>query len=154
AWLSGSGLTTVNVSNPASLSIISGADSFFNARRIALNGSGLGVLVPDGGNFVQIYDTSNPESTASLLTQFNLTGSARSVGISRGLAYVGTENRLEVVNYRPFDTERRAPTVSISSPAADVDPDAPGVQVLEGSAIPVRVVVTDDVQVRSVELLV
>ena len=47
-----------------------------------------------------------------------------------------------------------APTVSITSPVADADPNTPGVQVVEGSTIPIEVAVTDDVQVRNVELLV
>lgn len=154
AWVVGSGLRTVNVTNPASPQLIHGADSFFTARRMALNGSGLGLLTPDGANSIEVYDTSNPNATSGFLTRFNVSGPARGVAISRGLGYVAAGNRLEVVNYRAFDTLGRAPTVSISSPVADRDPSKPGIQVLEGGAVPVVVNVTDDVQVRSVELVV
>jgi hypothetical protein len=47
-----------------------------------------------------------------------------------------------------------AASVSISSTDLDVDPQTPGIQLTEGSTIPIRAVVTDDVQVRNVELLV
>jgi hypothetical protein len=45
-WLAGSGLRTINVSNPDAPTLIHGADVTFTARRVALNGSGLGVLAP------------------------------------------------------------------------------------------------------------
>lgn len=154
AWLSGSGLRTVNVSDPARPRVIHGADFTFTSRRLALNGSGLGLLIPDGGNLVQVYDTSDPRKTNQLLTQFNLSGAARSVAISRGIGYVGTSTGLEVINYEPFDSKGVAPTVSISAGPADADPASDGVQVLEGSTVPIQVAVDDDVQVRDVALIV
>jgi hypothetical protein len=156
AWLAGSGLRTIDVSNPASPQVIQvpSGSGFFTARRIALNGSGLGLLLPDGGNFLQVYDTSNPANVANLLLQLNLTGTARDIAVSRGIAYVATGSGLEVVNYLPFDSQGVPPTVAVSTPAADVDLIQPGLQVLEGTSLPVRVNVTDDRQVRDVELLV
>ena len=154
AWLAGSGLRTIDVRDPARPTLIGDADSFFSAHRVALNGSGLGLVAPDGGSSIDIYDTSDPNATARFLTRFNLTGPAGDVAISRGIAYLGAGNRLEVVNYRPFDTQGRAPTVAISTSAADADPATDGLQVIEGTAIPVQAAVLDDVQVRNVELLV
>ena len=156
AWLSGSGLRTINVSNPANPQIIQtpSGSQFFTARRMALNGSGLGLLLPDGGNFLQVYDTSNPSNVANLLLQLNLTGNARDVVVSRGVAYVATTSGLEVVNYLPFDNAGTAPTVTATTSAVDQNPTAPGLQVFEGTTIRVRVNVTDDVQVRNVEWLV
>jgi hypothetical protein len=153
-WLAGSGLRTVDVSDPTKPKEIHDADTFFNARRIALNGSGLGLLTPDSGTFVQVYDTSDPTKTANLLTQFDLGDAARSVAISRGIGYVGTSKGLQVINYLPFDTKGKAPTVSVQADAVDLDPNTPGIQVIEGGTIPVRVNVSDDVQVRDVQLLV
>src|SRR5207249_1499005 len=60
----------------------------------------------------------------------------------------------QVVNFVPFDTNGVAPTVSITTSANDVDTVAPGLQLIEGATLPVRVNVTDDVQVHNVELLV
>jgi methionine-rich copper-binding protein CopC len=154
AWLAGSGLHTIDVSNPSKPTLIHGADVTFTAQDIALNGSGLGVLVPNGNSFVAIYDTSDPTKTANQLLSINLPGPARDVAISRGIAYVVDGNELDVVNYLPFDTKGIAPTVSISTSAQDEDSVTPGLQVFEGSTVPIAVNATDDVQVANVELLV
>ncbi len=156
AWLSGSGLRTIDISNPTAPAIIQlpTGSEFFTARRIALNGSGLGLLLPDGGNFLQVYGTDNPNNVADLLLQFPLTGNAHDVAISRGIAYVGSGNQLDVVNYLPFDNKRIAPSVSSSVLVIDQDLVKPGLQVLEGTTIPVRTSISDDVQIRNVELLV
>ena len=154
AWLSGAGLRTVDVSDPANPRLVQGAEILFPARRIALNGSGLGVLVPGGSDFLQVYDTSDPGRTSNFLAQFVLTSTARDVAIGQGLAYVGGADRLEVVNYRPFDADGQAPTVSLTTSVTDIDPDTAGIQVVEGTPIPLLANVSDDVQVRNVELLV
>lgn len=154
AWLAGSGLRTIDISNPATPRLIRGADSFFTARRIALNGSGLGVLAPDGNAFLEVYDTRNTSNTNNRLLQVPLSGAARDVAISRGIAYAAAGGRLEVVNYLPFDNRGAAPTATISTAVADTDPNTPGVQVVEGGSVPIRADINDDVQVRNVELLV
>lgn len=153
-WLAGSGLRTVDVSDPTKPKEIHDADSFFNSRRVVLNGSGLGLLTPDSGDFLQVYDTTDPNKTANLLTQFTLGDATRSVAISRGIGYVGTSKGLQVINYLPFDTKGKAPTVSVQTDAIDLDPNTPGIQVLEGGSIPIRVNISDDVQVRDVQLIV
>jgi hypothetical protein len=156
AWLSGSGLRTIDVSNPVAPTVIAtpSGTGFFTARRIALNGSGLGLLLPDGNNFLQVYDTSDPNNVANLLLQLPLSTNGRDVAISRGLAYVAEGDRIEVVNYLPFDNQGVPPAVNISTTATDVDLINDGLQVFEGADVPVRVNVTDDRQVRNVELLV
>jgi hypothetical protein len=153
-WLAGSGLRTIDVSNPDAPTLIHGADVTFTARRVALNGSGLGVLAPAGNSFVEVYDTSNPNVTANRLLQIPLSAGASDIAISRGIAYVGENGQLQVVNYLPFDNKGIAPTVSISTSAPDVDLINPGLQVLEGSTLPIQVNASDDVQVAKVELLV
>jgi hypothetical protein len=152
AWLAGSGLTTVNVSDPTHPTLIHGADVTFTARRIALNGSGLGVLAPDGNNFVEVYDTGNPNVTANRLLQIPLSGGARNVAISRGIAYVADGAGLEVVNYLSFDTRGIPPSITISTSVPSVDIHS--LTVFEGTTVPVRADASDDVQVRDVQLLV
>ena len=154
AWIAGSGLTTVDISDPASPALRHAPDSFFTARRFALNGSGVGLLTPDGGSVVEVYATSDPDSTADILASFPLSSSARDVTISGGLGFVATSNGLEIINFLAFDSAGEPPTVEITSPVEDNDPGTPGLQVIEGSNIPIVVEVTDDVQVRIVELLV
>ncbi|MFI4917261.1 MAG: Ig-like domain-containing protein [Phycisphaerales bacterium JB060] len=153
-WLAGSGLTTIDASDPAALSTIQTAETFFSARGVALNGSGLGLLAPDGGSTVQLYNTSDPTDTDAFVTEFDLSGAARAVAISRGIGYVAAGDRLEVINYRGFDAMGQAPNVNATIELPDVDPVAEGVQLVEGSRVPVRVDVDDDVQSARVELLV
>ncbi|MCO6458953.1 MAG: Ig-like domain-containing protein [Pirellulaceae bacterium] len=155
-WLAGSGLRTVDISDPANMQLIQApsGNQFFTARRVALNGSGLGLLLPDGGSFVQVYDTTDPGNVANLVTQFNLSAAARDLKISGGIGYIAAGNSLEVVNYRSFDALGQPPLVTITTPVLDLDPDAPGLQVLEGTTIPVVAQVEDDVQAREVHLLV
>ncbi len=154
AWLAGSGLHTIDVSNPDEPTLIHGADVTFTARRIALNGSGLGLLAPAGNSYVEVYDTSNPDVTADRLLQIPLSAGASDVAISNGIAYVGEDGQLQVVNYLQFDNKGVPPTATITTSAPDVDLLTPGLQVLEGSTLPIQVNASDDVQVAKVELLV
>src|SRR5262249_23635371 len=61
---------------------------------------------------------------------------------------------LQVVGIVPLDTGNVAPTAAIAAAPPDADPAAPGVQVIEGRSFALTTTVADDVQVRSVELLV
>jgi hypothetical protein len=122
-----------------------GPPSPITAFDVAANGSGLAVYT--GLSTVGLLDVSDPTKTGQFLTSFATPGPASSVAIASGIAYAtsGTGG-LQVINYLSFDSKGVPPTVSISTPA--------GSQVVEGSAIPVRAAVADDVQVRNVELLV
>ena len=60
---------------------------------------------------------------------------------------------MNVVNYLPFDSLGQPPAVTIST-SADLDPLTVGIQVQNGTTVRVNSNVTDDVQVRNVELLV
>lgn len=154
AYLAGSGISTVNISNPSNPTLISGADNFFTARDIALNGSGLG-LVASEGQGLALYSLSDPQNTNNFITVFDTSGFTFEAAIASGIAYVADgSGGLQVINYRSFDNQGQAPTLNISAPGADLDPNEDGVQVLEGSSVPIRIDVTDDVQVRNVELLV
>jgi hypothetical protein len=156
------GFTTADVSNPDDLVLLSGVDAAnIQGRRIVANGSDLGVAVgnvrgPQGPIFsLDVVSLADPTNTGNFLARFALPAEPFSVAIAAGIAFVadGTGG-LQVVNYRSFDNQGVAPTVSITSPVFDVDPLTPGIQVIEGAAIPVRVNAADDVQVRNVEMLV
>lgn len=159
AWLAGSGLRSIDVSNPAAMTLIgqpqSGND-FFTARQVALNGSGLALITPDGGNTVTLHDVSDRTQTGAgtFLTSFTVPGQVNDVAISRGIAYVAAEGRLEVINYRPFDSQSQSPTNVSLAVSPDQDVLTQGVQISEGGILSVLVGTRDDVQVRSVELLV
>src|SRR5206468_1778764 len=98
---------------------------------------------------------SDQTKTTSFLTQFSLPAAPEDVAIAAGIAFIADGSAgLQVVNYLPFDNKGQAPTVSITSNVADLDPNTGGVQILEGTTIPIRANVRDDVQARNVELLV
>ena len=157
------GFSTVDVSNPDHPALIAGPGDSQTAKfgtAVVANGSGIALMAGQatiGGTFngvdvVSLADTSN---TYNFITRINLPDAPLSIAIASGIGFVADgASGLQVINYLPFDTKGVAPTVSINSNAADIDPNTPGVQVLEGTTISLSANVSDDVQVRNVELLI
>jgi hypothetical protein len=153
------GFVSVDVSDPTNLQLLSGIDSIDVASStIAANGSGLALAAANLrnlGNMFQVLDVSDPTVTNRVLTQYPLPGEPFDVAIGGGLAFVANGARgLVVVNYRAFDTQGVAPTVTAEAQVTDIDPATPGIQVQEGTTLKIVPTVTDDVQVRNVELLI
>src|SRR5262249_13210721 len=128
--------------------------ALFGWKQLVANGSGLGVAAVDPGsgsgstNDVSLYDVSDPRMTDRFLFEFPTPGTARAVSIYNGLAYVADgDSGMQVINYRAADTLGVPPAVAFTTSVAGPD-------VQEGSLILVEATVTDDVQVRNVELLV
>src|SRR5262249_24111938 len=61
---------------------------------------------------------------------------------------------LQIVNYLAYDQGGQPPVITLDLVEGDLDPGRPGVQFLEGTTVTLTGLITDDVQVRSVELLV
>ena len=103
-----------------------------------------------------MLDVSDPTNTNNLLTVFNTPGVANSVALADGIGFVADGSAgLAVLNYLPFDNKGIPPTASITLPSSAVlGTDGSNLEVTEGSTIPVLANVSDDVQVRNVELLV
>jgi hypothetical protein len=155
------GFVTAVVSNPDSMSLLSGVDAAnVQGKVIVANGSGLGIAVGQLYNFgyfssLDVMDLSDPSNTGAFLTRVNLPVEPFDVAIGSGIAFVaGGTAGLSVVNYLPFDNRGVRPTVTVTAPNADRDPATPGIQALEGSIIDLKLDVADDRQVRNVELLV
>jgi hypothetical protein len=155
------GFATANVSNPSSLSLISGRDANNIAgKSVVPNGSGLAIAVGNPGgafgtNVLDIVDVRDPANTASFVTRITLPSAPQSVNLAGGLAFVANGSTgLQVVNYLPFDNLGIAPTVSVNTTGLDIDPVVAGIQVQEGSNIRLNATFNDDVQIRNVELLV
>ncbi|MFM7366897.1 MAG: Ig-like domain-containing protein, partial [Sphaerospermopsis kisseleviana] len=154
AYLAGSGLRTIDVSNPSSPTLISDADNFFTARGVTLNGSGL-ALVASEDQGLAVYSSTDPTKTDAFLTVFNTPGFAYNAAIASGIAFLADgSSGLQVINYLSFDNKGQAPTININTSAIDLDPNTTGIQVQEGTTIPILANILDDVQVRNVELLV
>ena len=154
AYLTGGGLHTVDISDPNNPSLISDADLLFTARNVALNGSGLALVAAEDLG-LSVYDVTDPSATDALVAGFDTPSLAYDVAIAGGIAYVANgAGGLQIINYLPFDNQGEAPNTEITSPVEDLDPETEGVQRIEGTDIPIISDITDDVQVRNVELLV
>jgi hypothetical protein len=154
AYLAGSGLRTLDISDPNTPNLISNADFFFTARDLALNGSGLAAIAAEDQG-IGLFDITDPTNTNNLRTTFNTPGFANDIVIASGIAYVAdSSSGLQVINYLPFDNQGQAPTVTLQADHLDLDPTTEGIQVNEGSTLNLNLNLTDDVQVRNVELLV
>ena len=114
-----------------------------------------GCSCPTAASSIELYDVSDPGNTDGFLTRFAL--SASRAGRSDQPRH-RLRRRRRPPGGRQLPPVRSpavsAPPVSLTTPVEDADPAAPGIQVLERQRIPVVVDVSDDVQVRSVDLLV
>ncbi len=156
-----SGFSTVDVSDPDNLSLISGVDATNLAgTAIVANGSGLALAVGSpggvfGANVLDLIDVRDPSDTAKFVTRFTLPVKPLDVALANGLAFIADGSAgLIVVNYLANDTKQVAPVASIAVDGIDADPSTPGVQVLEGRTVRITPTVSDDVQVRNVEVLI
>ena len=153
------GFVTADVSDPDHLVLLSGVDNAAIAgRSIVPNGSGLGISIGSPGNFgnlLQVLNVSDPSKTDQFVTQFSLPQDPFNLVLASGIAYVadGTGG-LQVINYEAFDNQGVPPIASIDTTGLDTDTSTPGIQVVEGTVLPIKALVSDDVQVRDVALLV
>ena len=163
----GSGFSTVDVGDPDNLVVISDSDANILQQlgklAVAANGSGLIVLA--GEPAIDLSDTRRNElevlsavdltNTAALLTRIPLPGLPRSLALASGFGFVAAGLAdLQIVSIVQLDTGGQSPSASIAATPTDVDPVTPDIQVLELRSFAVTAQVADDVQVRSVELLV
>jgi membrane-associated phospholipid phosphatase len=157
------GFSTVNLADPNNLTLISGVDAGnIIGGSIAVNGSGRAVTVGtiltanSLDSALDVVNVADPADTGNFITRFKLAAAPFSVAIGAGIAFVADgSGGLQVVNYQSFDNKGIPPTATITLPSnVDRDLNTPGIQVQEGSLIPITVNTNDDVQVRNVELLV
>ena len=146
----------------SSLNLV-GAPSAITAFDLALNGSGLAVYLGaaaaspfSSGEKLGVLNVTDPTKTGQLVTTIDLGGGEPwAVQIASGLAFIADGSAgLKIVNYRSFDTKGVAPTISNIQGPVDTDPNTSGIQVIEGSTVSLSATITDDVQVRNVQLLV
>ncbi|MFT5124282.1 MAG: cytoskeletal protein CcmA (bactofilin family) [Verrucomicrobiales bacterium] len=158
------GMLTADVSDADNPILISDADAPTGinepTRSIVVNGSGLAIIAGTSGNTSQlrVLDVSDPANTDVEIIDFNLAAPplnrSNSVAVAGGVAFIAADTGgLTVLNYRVFDSNRIAPDVTLAATVIDQDTATTGIQVMEGSTIPLIASVKDDVQVRNVELL-
>jgi hypothetical protein len=155
------GYSTVDVTDPINMKLISDPDiNNIAGSAIAVNGSGLavsigrpgGVAGTDALDLLNVVDSSK---TDGFISRIMLPATPRDVVIANGMAFVADgAGGLQIVNFTGVDTKGIAPSISIQVSASDADLNKAGTQVIEGSSIQVLSSVTDDVQVKNLDLLV
>ena len=162
------GYLTVNVSNPASPTLIqTPQNNGIESGAIALNGSGLGVAIgQDGGGSagvlgVDVINTSTVTNTGQFLTRYTLPpqltlGETEPFGIAigEGIAFVaaGTDG-LQVVNYATIDTSGVGPTITVVQEPGGNAPGTASISMTEGATATFQISISDPGQVRNVALL-
>jgi len=149
------GYNTFDLTNPSSPALIAnGNTAQFGWKQIVANGSGLGVAAvspnstDDGRHHVSLYDLTDPTRTNQFITEFQTPGLAAAVSIFNGLAYVADSSAgLQVINYLAHDNQGVPPTLALTTNFA-------GNLAEEGKLMRLTADVSDDVQVRNVELFV
>ncbi|HUY88576.1 MAG TPA: DUF4214 domain-containing protein, partial [Pirellulales bacterium] len=153
------GYETVDVSDPDHPQLLGGLGPYTLAgQAVAANGSGVVLTVGNAGPRgpgLEVYNGSDPTNTTNFVTRFNLPALPNGLAIGAGLAFVADGSAgLQVVNYLPFDTGGVPPTVTLDTSNLTPDPTLGGFDAVEGSLLTLKAAVSDDVQVRNVELLV
>ncbi|MBI1840281.1 MAG: choice-of-anchor D domain-containing protein [Verrucomicrobia bacterium] len=152
------GYSTVNIADPANLKLISDSKSTSNlaGKAVVYNRAGIALV---GGNFgptpvVDLFNAADPAQTAQFQTRFTLPSVPNNLILAAGRAFVADgASGLQIINFLPYDVRGQAPTVAITPSLPDLDPNTSGIQVQEGSVLPVDVEARDDVQIREVTLL-
>lgn len=161
AYLAAEGsFTTCDVSDPANITVISdtanGEPNNFGVELVP-GGDGIGALMYalfDREPTVLVMDISDPAQTGRLLTRFDLPANPQDATFAAGQVVIADgSGGLVIVNYQPIDVDGVAPSGILSLASADGDPEAPGAQLTEGSVAAMRIEASDDVQVRTAELL-
>jgi hypothetical protein len=147
---SASSIATIDVSNPDSPALLDAPPLSINTNGIAATGSGQVVTAGDLGgtpslDVIDVHDPLHPAAEAHVY--LSLTNAPiHSVAIGDGIAFVADDTGgLVIATYLPFDTVGKPPTVTIGTPS---------LQVAEGSMVPLTAQVSDDVQIRDLEVLV
>lgn len=125
---------------------------------MTVSGSGSGLLIgmiPGGTSRANVMDVSDPKNTYAVVTRFPLPDRPHAVAIASGTAFIANGPAgLVILNYQAFDVAGRAPVVNISGVFAESAPSKLTTDLLEGSRFRVQAGISDDAQVRNVELLV
>jgi VCBS repeat-containing protein len=159
------GYLTIDVSNPAAPFLASAADEIGLATEaFGLNGSGRAigaqrVAGPTGVvTAIDVIDVSSPLDTGTLIERVVIPGALvpTALTVAGGNAFIATGDGLSVVQYLPIDRLGLAPTVLFTTNLVDTNLATAVIeaQAREATRVNFDLTVFDDVQVRSVELLV
>ncbi|MEM1386427.1 MAG: tandem-95 repeat protein [Pseudomonadota bacterium] len=161
------GIITVDATDPDALSVISGLNtaqpaSDFGGEAVALNGSGFGVAAKTLGLpssvsdlRIDVFDSRDPNSVDARVSNFALEGTAEDIAWAAGEAFIATGlEGLQIIRPLGVDVIGEAPEIAVTTLPDDVDGTAPGLRVFQGQTLRFDVATDDDLQVRSVEVLI
>ena len=161
------GMLTVDATNPDVLALIAGLDTSntvqdFAGNSVAVNGSGFGVAshvrFDTGTNSesrLTVFDARDPMDTQNQVTEYRFDGATQDIAIAAGEAFVATGREgLQIVRFLGIDTQGTAPDIQVATLPEDLDDAIAGLQVLQGQTVRFDVATDDDIQVRSVEVLI
>jgi hypothetical protein len=160
------GFATVDVSDPTRPAVLGRPlppPTFDTSGGVALDGAGVAVVgnvFALAGGF-SVFDVTDPSNTNAFLFQIGTETNNRpfAIAVSGGFAFAAarstssTDTIFDVVNFESGGTPRHPSTVTLTTPVADQDPNSPGLQVAEGTAIPIRAAIVSDRPVRQADLL-
>jgi hypothetical protein len=164
------GFATVDVTYPTKpvplASPLTSPQAPFDGRGgLAVDGGGRAVVggIATGAVLagVAVFNVTDPRNTGRLLFLIPTAGAPSDLAVGTGMAFVAESNTasaggngaFDVVNLSTAAPNHKAPTITLSTSAVDLDPNTPGLQVAEGTPIPVRADITSDGPVRDVLLL-
>jgi uncharacterized membrane protein len=153
------GYITVDVSDPTSPVVIGQPETTQLAMHtLKLNGSGLLAAVTSfsGPSTLEfsLYDASNRSEVEHFVTTFTTPGNSEDLELQAGVAFIADALAgLTVINYLGFDAQGVPPAIGLDLTYLDIDPGLEGIQVVEGSRVTVNAQVTDDIQIRQIDLL-
>ncbi len=149
------GYHTYDITNPLQIALITDAQTpQFGWKQLVTNGSGTGLATvspnstSDGGHHLSLYNVRNTSQNQNFLAEIETPGRATATTINNAIAYVadGTSG-LHAVRYLEPDRGNTAPTIAVSTNFADGLAE-------EGQWLRLTADVSDDVEVRNVQLLV
>jgi hypothetical protein len=149
------GFATIDVSDPTKPRFLgSPRGGQLAVHQVVSAGSGLLLAVTGFGNSstfrVSMFDIRDPQVVTNFVTSFDTPGTPRAVAIVNGLGYIADgEGGLQVLNYLAYDAGGIPPAVEVDTSFPDDPPRIAG-----GDVVTISARVSDDVQVRSVEIYV
>jgi len=161
------GMLTVDTTNPDVPTVVADFNltnltGDFAGNSVGLNGSGFGVhskvRFDNGSNSESrliVFNSRDPSDIQNEVTEYRFEGQTKDIAIAAGEAFLATGREgLQIVRFLGIDTQGNAPTIAISALPDDVDDAVDGMQVFQGQTLKFDVSTDDDIQVRSVEVLI
>jgi len=148
-----SGYNIFDLSNPTRPSLVITVNTAQRGwKQLVTNGTRVGLATvsanstSDGAHHVSLYDLGEDGTGSEFIAEFPTAGIATAVSIYNGIAYIADgQAGLQVINYLAYDSGGLPPSITAVPDGGNIE---------EGKVLNLKFEVTDDVQVRGVELFI